>query len=202
MSALDGDGFALRTPRLVLALPGAGAAARMVAFYEENRAHLEPWDPPRPADFYTAGHWVEKLERNRADAAADRSLRLVVFDGAAGVDGEVLGMVSLTNIVRGPLQSCALGYAVARRAEGRGLMREAVAAVIDHVWDGLALHRIEASYVPTNERSGRLLRRLGFVVEGYSRDYLYTGGRWADHVRTALVNPRYPEPWNGSWNPR
>jgi ribosomal-protein-alanine N-acetyltransferase len=45
-----------------------------------------------------------------------------------------------------------------------------------------------ANYVPTNERSGRLLRRLGFVVEGYARDYLFIGGRFQDHVLTALTN--------------
>lgn len=195
--AIDPDSFVLRTPRALLALPDERAARRMVEFYAENRAHLEPWEPPRPPDFYTEGHWVERLLTNRLDAVAERSLRLVIFDGDDGLDGSVLGGVSITNIVRGPLQSCAMGYNLARRVEGRGLMREAVAAVIEHVWDGLRLHRIEASYVPTNERSARLLRRLGFVVEGYSRDFLYTGGRWADHVRTALLNPRFPDPWNG-----
>ena len=38
------------------------------------------------------------------------------------------------------------------------------------------LHRIQANYVPRNERSGGLLRRLGFVVEGYARDYLLLNG--------------------------
>ena len=196
--AIDPAGFALRTPRLLLVLPGAAAARRMVEFFDDNRAHLEPWEPQRAPDFYTEGHWVEKLERNREDAAAERSLRVVLFDAAEGPGGAVLGGVSITNIIRGPLQACALGYQLARHVEGRGLMREAVAAVIDHVWDGLRLHRIEASYVPTNERSARLLRRLGFVVEGYARDYLYLAGRWTDNVRTALTNPRFPEGWKGT----
>jgi ribosomal-protein-alanine N-acetyltransferase len=194
---VDPDRFELRTPRTLLALPDARAARQMLAFVVDNRAHLEPWEPPRPDDYYTAGHWEQKLAENRADAAAERSLRMVIFDAAAGQGGPVLGIVTLTNIVRGPLMACALGYSVARRVEGQGIAREAVAATIEHVWDGLGLHRIEASYAPTNERSGRLLRRLGFVVEGYSRDYLFTGGRWTDHVRTALINPRFPEPWSG-----
>ena len=46
-----------------------------------------------------------------------------------------------------------------------------------------------ANYMPINERSGRLLRSLGFQVEGYARDYLYVGGAWRDHVLTALTNP-------------
>jgi ribosomal-protein-alanine N-acetyltransferase len=45
-----------------------------------------------------------------------------------------------------------------------------------------------ANYIPVNERSGRLLRRLGFTVEGYARDYLLIAGKWEDHVLTALAN--------------
>jgi ribosomal-protein-alanine N-acetyltransferase len=47
--------------------------------------------------------------------------------------------------------------------------------------------------VPTNERSGRLLRRLGFVVEGYARDYLFIGGQFRDHVLTSLTHPDLPD---------
>ena len=46
-----------------------------------------------------------------------------------------------------------------------------------------------ANYVPTNERSGRVLRRLGFVVEGYARDYLFIGGAWRDHVSPDPARP-------------
>ena len=71
----------------------------------------------------------------------------------------------------------------------KGLMAEALERALRHVFEELELHRVEANYQPTNERSGRLLRRLGFVVEGYSRDYLFIDGAWRDHVRTALTRP-------------
>jgi ribosomal-protein-alanine N-acetyltransferase len=51
----------------------------------------------------------------------------------------------------------------------------------------LGLHRVEANYQPNNERSGRLLRALGFTVEGYARAYLYIDGEWRDHVLTAKI---------------
>jgi len=50
------------------------------------------------------------------------------------------------------------------------------------------LHRIMANYVPTNERSASVLKKLGFQVEGYARDYLYLNGKWRDHILTSLTN--------------
>ena len=74
------------------------------------------------------------------------------------------------------------------------LMTEAVAAAIRYAFEDLRLHRVKAAYLPTNERSGRLLRRLGFVVEGYARDYLLIQGRWQDQVLVALINPDWRAP--------
>jgi [ribosomal protein S5]-alanine N-acetyltransferase len=70
-------------------------------------------------------------------------------------------------------------------------MREALQAGIRHVFGELNMHRIQANYVPWNRRSGGLLRRLGFSVEGYARDYLYLDGEWQDHVLTSLTNPHW-----------
>ena len=50
-----------------------------------------------------------------------------------------------------------------------------------------AVLRWPVHYQPNNERSGRLLRSLGFTVEGYARDYLYIDGAWRDHVLTAKI---------------
>ena len=46
-----------------------------------------------------------------------------------------------------------------------------------------------ANYMPTNEASGKVLKRLGFTVEGYARDYLCLNGKWEDHILTSLTNP-------------
>ena len=51
------------------------------------------------------------------------------------------------------------------------------------------LHRISANYLPHNTRSAGVLKRLGFTVDGYARDYLRIDGRWQDHILTSLVDP-------------
>jgi ribosomal-protein-alanine N-acetyltransferase len=48
-----------------------------------------------------------------------------------------------------------------------------------------------ANYRPENLRSARLLARLGFIQEGYARDYLFIDGAWRDHVLTARLNPAF-----------
>lgn len=177
----------IETERLLLTLPPADAASQLIRYYEENREHLDPWSPLAPPDFYTENYWRERLEKARESFRRDQSMSLVAFE-RGGPGGRVVAVCNFSNFIRGPFQACYLGYGIDRRDEGRGLMFEALAAAIEYAFDELRLHRIMANYVPTNERSGRLLRRLGFTVEGYARDYLLIAGVWRDHVLTSLVN--------------
>lgn len=182
----------LLTPRLELRLPGPEAAPRVVRYFRENEEHLAPWSPPTPPGFYSDGFWRARLRGARDELRAGSALRLFLFPRGEP-EGPVLGTCNFTQIFRGPFQACYLGYGLARRSEGLGLMHEALQAALTHVFQALRLHRVMANHVPTNERSARLLRRLGFVVEGYARDYLFVGGAWRDHVLTALINPD-PQP--------
>jgi ribosomal-protein-alanine N-acetyltransferase len=185
----------LATDRLLLTILPVASASRMLAFAEQNEDHLARWEPPRPAGYFTLDYWRRRLVQNLDERARDRSLRLsIVLRADPG--GPVLGHCNYSNFVRGAFQACTLGYSLDHRWEGQGVMREALQASIAHVFGPLQMHRIMANYIPTNERSGRLLRRLGFTVEGYARDYLFIGGAWRDHVLTALTtpDPRPPPP--------
>jgi ribosomal-protein-alanine N-acetyltransferase len=179
----------IETERLLLTIPAEDAATRMLAFAEENREHLTRWQPPEPEGYYTENFWRDYLKRSLEDFLQDRSMKLVLFEKERP-QGAVIGECNYSNFVRGPFQACYLGYKIDYRAEGRGLMREALTASISYAFETLRLHRIMANYVPANERSGRLLRRLGFTVEGYARDYLLIDGAWRDHILTSLTNTK------------
>lgn len=181
----------LRTERLFVRLATEADAPAVVRYYTENRAFLAPWEPTRPEAFYTEPFWREHARRARIEAAEGRSLRLLLLPRWA--PGEVIGTANFTEITRGVLQACHLGYGLAEHAEGEGYMREALTAAIGYVFGSMNLHRIMANHLPHNRRSGRLLRALGFVVEGYARDYLRIAGRWEDHVLTSLTNPDWKE---------
>jgi [ribosomal protein S5]-alanine N-acetyltransferase len=177
----------IKTERLLLTIPDVAAAPRMLAYVEENRKHFAPWSPPEPAGYYTEKFWRDYFQTARRQFEQDVAMRLVFFFGD-DPQGKVVGDCNFTNFVRGPFQACYLGYKISKHAEGRGLMHEALTAAVKYAFETVRLHRIMANYVPTNERSGRLLRRLGFTVEGYARDYLLVGGAWRDHVLTSLTN--------------
>ena len=183
----------LVTPRLIVTLPDESFAERVAAFQRENREHLAPWSPSRPADFFEAKGQARRLALARSEYEADRSLRAVMLL-ADLPEGPVIGECNLSNFVRGAFQACHLGYSVDHRFEGLGLMTEALRVVVDHAFGPLALHRVMANHMPENARSERLLARLGFEREGLAREYLFIDAAWRDHVLNSLRNPGHPGP--------
>ena len=177
------------TQRLLLMMPTPEEAPAVVRYFERNRRHLEPWEPARPEGFYTHEFWAERLRQNRQELTAGVALRLFMVTRNLPSDHpeRVVGSCNFSNIIRGAFQSCTLGYGLDAAHVGQGLMEEALRTMVPLTFELFDLHRIQANYQPTNERSGRLLRRLGFAVEGYARDYLCIDGRWRDHVLTAKL---------------
>ena len=184
------------TERLTLRLAQPGMQAAMARFLADNfPGHLDRWSPPVVAEFFTESFWAERLAVAVDDYAADRAARFVLQPRGAALQGPILGTCNYTNVVRGAFQACHLGYQVARDQEGRGLMAEALRAANAFAFEQMRLHRVMANFRPENERSRRLLQRLGFVEEGFARAYLFIDGAWRDHVLTSLTNPAYRDAW-------
>ena len=142
----------------------------------ESRELHRPWAyPPERADQFD-----ELYGRSRRDD--------FVCLLACRIDtGEITGVFTISQIVRGAFQSAYLGYYAHERHAGQGFMREALEQVLDHAFGGLGLHRIEANIQPGNTPSIALARGAGFRLEGFSPRYLLIGGRWRDHERYAIT---------------
>jgi ribosomal-protein-alanine N-acetyltransferase len=177
----------LATENLRVRLLEPSEAGKMMLFRQENREHLGPWEPRRRAEFFTESYWRVLLQQHQREFQQGLSVALTILDDT---DSEVLGVCNFTNIVRGTFQSCHLGYALSARYQGQGLMAEALKPACRYIFETLMLHRIMANYLPRNERSGRLLAKLGFEVEGEAKQYLLIDGHWEDHILTSLINPR------------
>jgi ribosomal-protein-alanine N-acetyltransferase len=175
------------TERLCFRLPELEDVAEIVRYFQANRDHLQPWEPTFHPAVFSEAFWRDQVGQRRTDYEAGRQIRgfLYPIDGPAAP----VGHLSLTQIVRGAMNACTLGYALAADAQGHGYMLEAVRSAVGHAFGELGLHRVMASYMPRNRRSAAVLRRAGFVVEGYARSYLLINGRWEDHIMTAVTNP-------------
>ncbi|MFN2455141.1 MAG: GNAT family N-acetyltransferase [Pyrinomonadaceae bacterium] len=179
----------IETKRLLLTLPDMDAAPRLLDFALENDEHLARWSSPHPEHYFTEVYWSEHLREAREEYAAGSAVRFVLLQKQAP-EKAVVGFCSFSQIFRGPFQACYLGYQLDHRFVGENLMFEALTAAITFMFDEQKLHRIMANYMPVNERSGKLLRRLGFTVEGYARDYLFIANAWQDHILTSLTNDK------------
>lgn len=100
---------------------------------------------------------------------------------------ELAGAVNINEIVRGKFRSGYLGYCGFVPHAGRGYMTEGLRAVISKAFGPLGLHRLEANIQPENDKSRRLVERLGFRLEGFSPRYLKIAGKWRDHERWAIT---------------
>jgi ribosomal-protein-alanine N-acetyltransferase len=84
-----------------------------------------------------------------------------------------------------------MGYDLAPAYWGRGLMTEAAQEMIRHGFQGLGLNRIDALVYPDNNRSIRLLAKLGFQEEGLLREYFCQAGRFHDHLVLSLLRSEW-----------
>lgn len=162
-------------------------AKALAALARSQRAHLAPWEPERPARWFTEAGQREALEQAEHDRAADCSYAyLIIQDDDAG---RLLGRLTLASVVRGAGQFCSLGYWVAREATGRGVATAAVGQALQIAFGELGLHRVQAEILPHNHASRRVLEHHGFQRYGLSPQYLRIAGRWQDHELWQLLAP-------------
>jgi ribosomal-protein-alanine N-acetyltransferase len=160
-------------------------AELLLAYEVRNREHLAPWEPARSAAFFTLDAQRESLQRSEELSAKGLRARFAVFERGGS---EIVAVVNLNDIRRGVIEEAILGYSVDAAHVGRGYATEAAGWAVAHAFGAMGLHRVHASYQPTNVASGRVLRKLGFAIEGYARDYLYINGAWTDSILTAKIN--------------
>jgi len=148
-------------------------ALELIAANQASRAYHAPWATPF-TDRAGFDEWFGKLD--------GANVALV-----ARAAGRIIGVINFSQIVLGNFRSAYCGFYGMAGTGGNGLMTGALQLAIDHAFNQLGLHRIEANIQPGNSRSISLVRRAGFRREGYSEKYLRIGGVWRDHERWALL---------------
>ena len=106
---------------------------------------------------------------------------------------QFVGEVNVSNIRRGPFQSADIGYWVDEQCAGKGFTPEAVVGVFSYVFDHAHLHRAEIAIIPRNQRSLRVVEKLGIRCEGVALQFLEIDGVWEDHARFAILRDEWNE---------
>ena len=118
--------------------------------------------PPHSSTAVTAmvlTDWVEGYER------ADRYNWAVTLKEEGGAPIGNISVVCCDDDVA----SCEIGYCMGRAWWGRGIMSEALEAVIDYLIGRVGVNRVEARFDTNNPASGRVMARAGMTYEGIRR---------------------------------
>jgi ribosomal-protein-alanine N-acetyltransferase len=149
--------------------------------WHQLRAQHADWLGPWEASLPQESAQPPMSYRAMVSALRSRARAGQVMPFVITYDSEMVGMLTVNGIVEGSSRSASLGYWITRTHAGQGTTSTAVALVCDHLFTVVQLHRVEIAIRPENERSLRIVERLGFTEIGLARGYLHIAGQWRDH---------------------
>lgn len=85
-----------------------------------------------------------------------------------------------------------VGFVLSRDYWGRGLMSEAVRAILRFGFERMNLNRIEARCIAENAASARVMEKAGMVYEGTLRQREYIKGAYRDIKLYAILKKGFP----------
>ena len=101
---------------------------------------------------------------------------------------KLIGNICLWNIQ--PEHSRAeVGYSLHTAWQGKGIMHEAITAVLRYGFNTMKLHSIEGQVDPENTPSIKLLEKNGFVREAYFKENFFFNGKFFDSAVYSLLAP-------------
>ncbi len=104
--------------------------------------------------------------------------------------GEVFGITGLS-LAPERFRSAEIHFSLFPDYWGKGIAHEALKRVLSFAFKELGLHRVYAGVAVNNQRSIRLLERLGMQREGRGRAILPIGGEWVDNYRYAILEDEF-----------
>ncbi len=135
---------------------------------EKNRQHLRQWLP-----------WIDSnktIEQTEAFIESAQQQKLANFGIQFGIwyRNQLCGVIGY-HTIDWANKSVEIGYWLGKEFEGLGIMTKACIALIEYAFNEYKLHRVQIRCATGNERSRKLIERLGFVQEGILHDaeFLY-----------------------------
>ena len=176
----------LETPRVKLRPLSLDDTPRIFAIHSDPRT-LEYWSHDPFLDIEQA---KELIRANLEWVETGQAVYWALEDRASG------GLIGTATLFKFDDQNrhAEVGYILDRACWGRGLMSETLVTMIDHAFNTLELHRLEADTDPRNAPSVALLEKFGFRREGYFRERWWVHGKWLDSLMFGLLRHEYQAP--------
>jgi ribosomal-protein-alanine N-acetyltransferase len=152
---------------------------------DDSANFLRPWEPTWTFDETSRSAFTERRQRARQDAKAGTGFVFLIFERQTD---QLAGGITLGSIRYGVARSGQIGYWMGQAYAGKGYMQDAVKTLSRFAFERLALHRLEAACIPSNERSIQVLQKSGFTQEGLLKSYLKINGIWQDHLLFSRIS--------------
>ena len=174
----------LETPRLILRTVAMRDAADIYGYSRDPEvARHVLWDAHRSVADSRA--YIRFIQRQYRDGAP--SSYAIVLKETERVIGTI-GFMAYSE----ENSTVEVGYSLARAQWNRGLMTEALNALLELSFDRMHLHRVEAQHEVSNPSSGRVMLKCGMRHEGTLRGRIFNKGRFTDVELYAILR----EDWN------
>lgn len=179
----------IESDRLILRGSDMSFLYELYTYYKENRDFFEKYEPARGDRYYTLDY-QQKLLQLEVDNM-DRLTSAYYYYSLKEDPETIIGSLSFSRIRKEPYASAIFGYNIHEKFQGHGYCTEACKRAIEHLLTIAHIHRLEARVLTYNEKSARVLERLGFFHEGFEKAGILIDGEFRDHLRYAWINEDY-----------
>jgi RimJ/RimL family protein N-acetyltransferase len=173
---------ALRTIRLILRplrLSDGFDVRRMAGNSKvaENTLHM-----PFPYPEGIAEEWISTHAQDFLDN------KQLVLGICLRTDKKLIGCIGLT--LRKDIENAELGYWIGEEFWNQGYATEAATALLEYGFHSLNLHKIFAYYFSTNAASGRVMKKIGMVQEGFLKEHVRHWGEYKDLYLYGIIKSK------------
>ena len=151
---------------------------------KKNKLYLQPWEPLWSINELERSSFVKRVRMFERLSHNDQAYSFLIFTSD---NEDFIGEINISNVQRGIIQSCSIGYWIAKDCEGKGIMSESLELIKEFIFNELKLHRIEAVCLPYNKPSLKVLLKNGFIKEGTARKLLKINDKWQDHTVLSFI---------------
>jgi len=164
------------TPRLLIRAAQDSDAKGLHECFSDPEA-MKYWSTPPHTIFAETEQWIRNMTVTPQNGTTD-------FVIVVRSTGTTIGKCGIWG--KGALGDVEIGFIIARKYWRKGLISEALSALLPYYFGELGYERITADVDPRNEASIASLKKRGFEVVGTRERTWEIAGVWVDSVDLAI----------------